>query len=198
MLEQSCILKAHDPVLTFVKVGTENLVCFEAFFVGEEFIELVDPLDDFFHAHAYGRGRAHANTHTTVWVRRAYRKARSVMVAYISVHHQLVATEQGCCGLLLSLAAEDQADFSPVTVYENDKHLLLLSLDVEKAKNPPAADFWIEYDISISGLFFVCVVDKEKPACAGFVSEATICFQPCEVLKALFGLNPIFRLLQYG
>ena len=66
MLEQTSILKANDPALAFVKVGTENLICFEAFFVGEEFIELVDPLDDFFHAHAYGRGSAHANTHTTV------------------------------------------------------------------------------------------------------------------------------------
>ena len=49
--------------------------------------------------------------------------------------------EQGCCGLLLKLIAENQASLPAWTAYENDKHVLLLSFDVHRPKNPPAVDF---------------------------------------------------------
>lgn len=62
-----------------------------------------------------------------VWVRRAYLNALMVMVAYISVHHERVTLEQGCCGLLLDLIGENQTNLATVSIYENDKHVLLLS-----------------------------------------------------------------------
>lgn len=52
--------------------------------------------------------------------------ARSVMVAYISVHHEGEAPEQGCCGLLLDLIGKNQTSLAAWTANNDDKHVLLL------------------------------------------------------------------------
>lgn len=48
--------------------------------------------------------------------------ARSVMVAYILVDHQLVAAQQGYGYLLLTFAVENEANLPVWQAHEDDKH----------------------------------------------------------------------------
>ena len=70
-----------------------------------------------------------------------YLNALSVIVAYISVHHEGEAPEQGCCGLLLDLIGKNQTSLAAWTANNDDKHVLLLLVDLHRPKNPPPADF---------------------------------------------------------
>lgn len=65
-----------------------------------------------------------------------------VMVAYISVHHERVTLEQGYCGLLLNLIGENQTSLATISIYENDKHVLLLQVDLHRPKKSAAGGFF--------------------------------------------------------